>query len=527
MRTNIFLASFVVAGVLTFSSCEDFLTESDPNHIVTNNFFSTEDDVERAVNGAYLALRSGSCMGEGSTAYTEERSDNAGRWDNQSAAGEPFQFTDFSLLAGNTYLKSHWTAMFETVNNANFAIKGAEEITFADADDQTAQEKKQNAIAEARFVRALVYFDIVRKWGDAPLVTEYLSTPDQIEGHTFREDKSLIYDLIVQDLKFGLEQSTLPNHQDEGGKGRASKAAMAGLLGKVYLTMAHDLDDGKRNEYLNNANTYLEQCYNMKEFGSLSEISLDPENTVSGVFNVANKSECPEILFQIVYRQGDKDYHSSIAVDTQPVGVFTNSQCKTSQVPMLKVTPDLVKEFETVAAGYGKDDPRLNFFVGSAPSCYYVTKFRDKSEAAGTLGYGGNDWIILRYADVILMLAEVNEALGNTDEAIGYLDQVRARAGLDGYETASLNTAYSSKFPTLKLAILHERRVELAFENQRWYDLLRFFTPSELVDYMHSKNQDDYNESNLQNFTETDVLYPIPYDEWLLNPEGMYQNDGY
>ena len=86
---------------------------------------------------------------------------------------------------------------------------------------------------------------------------------------------------------------------------------------------------------------------------------------------------------------------------------------------------------------------------------------------------------------------------------------------------------YANRFPTLKSAILHERRVELAFENQRWYDLLRFFTPAELISYMHSKKGDDYGISNLQNFGEKDIYYPIPYDEWKLNPEGMYQNPGY
>ena len=69
--------------------------------------------------------------------------------------------------------------------------------------------------------------------------------------------------------------------------------------------------------------------------------------------------------------------------------------------------------------------------------------------------------------------------------------------------------------------------MELAFENQRWYDLLRFFTPAELINYMHSKKGDDYGISNLQNFGEKDIYYPIPYDEWKLNPEGMYQNPGY
>lgn len=521
MKKNIFLASLFAMGVLTLPSCTDFLTENDPNHIVAENFFSTENDVERAVNGAYMALRSGSCMGEGSTAYTEERSDNAGRWDNQSAAGEPFQFTDFSLLPSNTYLKSHWNAMFTTINNANFAIKGAESISFDE------EVLKNEYLAEAKFVRALAYFDVVRKWGDAPLVTQYLSTPDEITANTHRVDKSQVYALIVEDLKFGLDKNALPNYT-EAERGRANKAAAAGLLGKVYLTMAHVLEDGKRNEYLNNAKTYLEQCYEMRSFGELSEISFAPEAS-NGVFNVNNKTTCPEILFQIVYKQGDKDYHSSIAKNTQPGGETTNSLYATQGVPMLKVTPDLVKEFETSDNGYGWTDARYAYSVGHSDSqnCYYVTKYRDKSDAAGTLGYGGNDWIVLRYADVILMLAEVYEELDDTDVAISYLNKVRARAGVPDYEVVKNDPVYSHKFPTLKLAILHERRVELAFENQRWYDLLRFFTPSELVEYMHAKNQDDYNESNLQNFTETDIYYPIPYDEWLLNPEGMYQNEGY
>ena len=78
-------------------------------------------------------------------------------------------------------------------------------------------------------------------------------------------DKSQVYALIVEDLQFGLDKNALPNYT-EAERGRANKAAAAGLLGKVYLTMAHVLEDGKRNEYLNNAKTYLEQCYEMRSF---------------------------------------------------------------------------------------------------------------------------------------------------------------------------------------------------------------------------------------------------------------------
>ena len=198
MKKTILFTAILAVG-LNLTSCEDFLSEDNPNKIPVENYFTTENDVERAVYGAYMALRSGSCMGEGSTMYTEERSDNTGRLDNQSSAGEPFQFTDFSLLPSNTYLKSHWQAMYKTVNNANFALKGIQTVTFSD------EKEKDNYEAEARFVRALVYFDIVRKWVDAPLVTSYLATPAEIEAHTFREDKKKIYKQIVEDLEFGIE----------------------------------------------------------------------------------------------------------------------------------------------------------------------------------------------------------------------------------------------------------------------------------------------------------------------------------
>lgn len=519
MKTNIFLTTIITASLFSLTACDNFLTETDPNHIVAENYFSTENDVERAVNGAYLALRSGSCMGEGSTTYTEERSDNTGRLDNQSAAGEPFQFTDFSLLPSNTYLKSHWQAMFKTVKNANFSIQGAEKVAFDN------DETKQNYIAEARFVRALVYFDIVRKWGDAPLITDDLTTPAEITAHTYREDKAKIYQQIVDDLKFVLEKSTLPNHQPEDRKGHANKAAAAGLLGKVYLTMAHVLDNSQRSKNLKSAQTYLDMCYQMKEFGNLNEISY------SEVFDVATKSTCKEILFQIVYKQGDKDYSSSIAERNYAEGGDINITSVVKKGEGTYVNPDIVSEFETAENNYiypnNNEDKRRKWSIGRSEikKQYYITKFRDLQ--AGESGYGGNDWIILRYADVILMLAEVNEALNQDKEAINYLNMVRTRAGLPDYETSKSNPTYNSKFPTLKLAILHERRSELAFENQRWYDLLRFFTPEELVTYMHAKDGENYGISNLQNFTETDIYYPIPYDEWKLNPEGMYQNPGY
>jgi starch-binding outer membrane protein, SusD/RagB family len=135
----------------------------------------------------------------------------------------------------------------------------------------------------------------------------------------------------------------------------------------------------------------------------------------------------------------------------------------------------------------------------------------------------------MRYADVILMLAEVSMYQGNTAQAIQYIDLVRARAHMPSYEQsmADPTSSYSTNFPTLKLAILHERRSELAFEHHRWFDLLRFFNINDLVAYMHAKPRINFNLENLANFSTKDEYFPIPYNEVILDPVKMYQNPGY
>ena len=185
---------------------------------------------------------------------------------------------------------------------------------------------------------------------------------------------------------------------------------------------------------------------------------------------------------------------------------------------------DLIKDYE-------ENDLRKDFSVkfASDPQVndWFVTKFRDVSTAAGTTGWGGNDWILIRYADVMLLLAEAKMNLGKSSEAVVLVNEVRSRAGLPSYQEAQNDPIYKSKYPTLKDAILHERRVELAFENQRWFDLIRNYTAQELVDYFKKKRQADYGNAKISNISTKDRYYPIPFDEYKLNPEKMYQNSGY
>ncbi|ADB42187.1 RagB/SusD family nutrient uptake outer membrane protein [Spirosoma linguale] len=500
-----------VLALLLLGSCsQEFLVETNPNAIATANYYKTENDVLLALNGVYQSLRDNNGIAEGSGLYSEERSDNTGRNDNQSNAGEPFQFNAFALLPSNSYLQTHWNSLYQTITRANYMLAGSETVTFAKTDTKAQYQ------AEAKFIRALIYFNLVRKWGDVPLVTKPLTVPEEVAASTFREKKEKVYAQIVADLT-DVVNSPLPDVQSAANKGRVSKVAGNALLGQVYLTMATTLDAANRATNLNQAKTYLTNAYNKRTFGLLKEIPY-PD-----VFDVTKKTTNPEAIFQIVYKQGDINYSSNIAANNQAQGENTNS-LKTTTGTGGNVKPDLVKDYEE---GDVRKDYSIKYANAAVVKDYYITKFRDASSGAGTSGYGGNDWLLIRYADVILMLAEVNMYLGDEATAIGFLDQVRERAKLPLYAVAQTNPAYSAKYPTLKLAILHERRVELAFENQRWFDLLRFFTPTELVAYFKSKSQADYGIAQLTNFGTKDYYYPIPFNEAKLNPTGMYQNPGY
>jgi hypothetical protein len=507
---NINIKLFSLVVLLTLGSCKkDFLEQSNPDASLISKSFKTENDVLLAVNGCYALLRSGNTIGEGSDLWTDQRSDDTGTNDNQSNAGEPFGFNNFSLIPTNSYLFSHWSAMYSVISNCNIVLSNIDKVNFAKP------ETKQQYKAEAEFIRALIYFHMVREWGDVPLVTKQFTDLDEIAASTARTPQATVYAQIVADLK-DAQGSPLPATQAAGTIGRISLAAVNTLLGQVYLTMATTLDTNK-TENLNNALTSLTAAYNAKTFGNLKDIPY------TDVFDVTKKGSCPELIWQIVNIQGDPIYSSSIAANNQAKGETINSLKSSSSVGN-NVTHDLVNDYEA-------NDPRGAFSIKFANDAtvkdWFVTKFRDVSAGAGKNGYGGNDWILMRYADVILMLAEVNMYLGNTAAAIQNLDMVRERAGMPTYEVSSQDPTYASKYPTLKLAILHERRVELAFEHHRLFDLLRTFTTDELVAYFHSKNQADFGTALLSNFTTKDRFFPIPFNETKLNPVKMYQNPGY
>jgi hypothetical protein len=509
MRNIIVLTACI--GIAAFSACKkDFLAQNNPNAVSIPQFYSSETDVQLAVNGIYNSLRSSNNIGEESDLYTDQRSDDTGTNDNQSSSGEPFQFGDYSLSPTNSYLKAHWLSLYQTITRCNSVLTNIDGVKFSS--DSTKTQFK----AEAKFIRALMYFHLVRKWGDVPVVTKTLNSTAEVTANTFRVKRPQVYAQILADLKDAVG-SNLPQVQPAANRGRVSLQAVNAILGQVYLTMATTFDSS-RNTFLDSARYYLEACYKMRSFQTLASIPY------TDVFDVNKKTTCPELIWQIVNKQGDVNYYSSVAADNQAKGETINSLKPGTGVGN-NVTHDLVNEYEQ---GDLRKDFSIRFASDPTVNDWFVTKYRDASSGAGVNGYGGNDWILIRYADVILMLAEVYMYQGNTAMAIQYLDMVRERAHMPSYEVSSTtDPVYMAKFPTLKLAILHERRVELAFEHHRWFDLLRFFNINDLVNYMHAKKQSDFGLASLKNFTTKDEFFPIPFTEYNLDPVKMYQNPGY
>lgn len=502
---------FVLCIAVSLSACKkDFLDKRDPNAVPVANYFKTEEDVLGAVNGCYQALRSPYSFGENSGLFTDERSDDMVRLDVAGNNGEPFQFSNFSLQPSNSYVKNHWTTLYSVIARCNTVLSNIDNVTFGNADN------KSKFAAEVKFIRALSYFELVRKWGAVPLSTKQITSAAEATQYTFRADEKTVYTQIVADLTDAVN-SKLPNTQFEYQVGRVSRSAAAALLGKVYLTMATTIDPGNKQANLTEAKKNLTTAYDLRPFGNLSEIAY------TDVFDQAKQPTCKELIFQIVNVQGDVNYSSSIAFNYQVKGETINS-LKNTAISSYVVKRDLINEYET-------GDPRAAFSVKYANDLsvqdYFVTKYRDTNPAATANGYGGNDWVLIRYADVILMLAEVNNYLGDNGTATQYLNMVRQRAGLPSYAASIADAAYNSQYADLKLAILHERRSEFAFEHQRWFDLLRFFTTDQLVAFFHAKAQASYGASAIKNFSSKDRFFPIPFDEYKLNPEKMYQNPGY
>ena len=435
-----------------------------------NGFYSDDSQIEAGIINIYDGIQGVNALEYTSATnfgvqieyqLTEMLSDNT---QTKSGEGVPFEFESFTVDKTNGSVLDYYRSYFNIIFRANTVLGNLDAATPANA---------ASFEAEAKFLRAYAYFNLVRLFGDLPLVDRVIALSETDVQYT-RVPQSQIYDLIISDFQFAMQ------HLDNSYRTRASLPAAQALLAKVYLTLGT----------------------NYGEATSLCEAVMNPSNgyslesDFSDVFYTENNNE---VIFAIGYQSDTTDDSQTYSAEwLNGVGRSSGLNYVTLDA---KDALDLMGGDRTVVS-YREDTAQ--------PGNYQVTKYlpdsSDKTKA-------GNDWIVLRYADVLLMLVEANIGAGtetSDGNARDAFNLVRDRANMP---------LIASTDPVTKQELSDERRVELAFENHRFFDLKRFGYAESVLSAFSSANGFGYNS--------TDLLLPIPSGEIGISGGLLSQNPGY
>lgn len=465
------LKYILILSTIVFFGCgEEFLNRTPISNPNEGDFYQSESDMVTAMWSAYNSLYTLYGPESLPSFYGELMSDNAYS-DNSAGRVQDYEaFEKHTMSVDNELVLGYWNDYYQAVYIVNNIIASAENADFS---------SREALIGEARFLRALYYFDMVRVWGDVPLVITPLGID---EAYALgRTPASQVYDQIVEDLVYAA--SNLPAKSNERFVGAATSDAANTLLGKVYLTR------GMKTE----AAQVLQQVY--------GNFSLVP---YADLWDLTKKNNASSI-FEIQYKGGASNPYSRYWAMFTPVD---NRVVTAWGAGFNQVTTDLWNAYEdgdirrdlSIQDGYTAND-------GSEVEVKFAIKWKDENaEVTGLREASDNNFILLRYADVLLMLTE---ATGDAS----YLNEVRDRVGLPHYGAAG----YPAQYNTVALALEHEQQVEFALEFHRWFDLIRSGRAIEVIK----------NSSKNITTTEERLLLPIPLEVITQNPSVMTQNSAY
>lgn len=441
--------------LLIFSGCSSDFTELAPeNFLNAQEFYKTSDDFNSAVIAAYAKLQTH----VGRYFELEYRSDNLNIGAPTAGTQDRFDLNEFKETTANGIVQDAWTIYYNQIFRCNVITDNIGGANF---------DLKNQYEAEARFLRALTYFNVVRLWGDAPLVLSQVSPGDALSIP--RSPISEVYAAIEADLVFA--SANLPSSASNFG--RANSGAAKVLLGKVYLT------EKKYDQAISILNEIIGQY------------TLLPD--VTDVFDTDNKLNS-EIIFSIRF---DKE------IQGENHGLWLN----VSDISTADLSSKLISTYDAL------DTRKFLAEYQSNGSLFAPGKFLDV-ESTTTRRFG-NDYILLRYADVLLMIAEAQNEIGyqTSGTAFNYLNEIRQRAGL----TPDLTSSDLPDQTSFRAAVLNERFLEFPYEGHRWFDLIRTETAKEEMAELGKTVQDHQ------------LLLPIPQAEIekVNNPDVLWQNPGY
>lgn len=447
------------------TSCGDSFFDLEPASSVTiDKVYKTASDYNVAVIGCYAKLQS---QVNFYTECCEYRSDNLSLDAPTAGTQDRYDIDHFTEKPSNGILSSYWANFNNNVYRCNLLLDQIDGANFA-------ENLKKQYKGEAMFIRALNYFNMYRIWGGVPATKHVVSAAEALKVARYSDEQ--MFDLIAGDLKEIVDNNYLPETYSSADMGRATSGAAKALLGKVYLTF-HKWTEAK---------DILSQL-----IGKYQLVS-----PIAQVFNVDNKNN-NEIIFAVHFNKEIEGEGHSYWYN------LTNASDDTNQ------TSSLLNTFPT-----GDTRKDLITYVQVEKNVRLMNKFYDtKSPTFKTVG---NDQILLRYADVLLMYAEaLNEIQYDASDgslALKYLNAVRQRAGISNLAVKQLPT--QEKF---RKGILVERQREFPYEGQRWFDLVRMgFAKSVMAE-------------NGVEIKDYQLLFPIPQQEIekVSDKSILWQNPGY
>lgn len=483
MATKQIGIQFFLIFLLAAASCTKELDQV-PHQIYYDNFYQTEEDALSAVNAAYDVLGQVNQYSNYLWLLQDICSDDCNA---RVTLNDPHlhEFNDYTVEPNNNYLARIWQGTYIGISRANVVLEKVPGITM----DSTVQ---QRVLGEAKFLRGLYYFNLVRLFGEVPVITVPV-TADLKDEEIFlaKSPKSDVYAQIINDLDDAAKKLPV-KYTTANDRGRATQGAALGLLSKVYLT----LGDWEK------ARQVAAQVIGLNVYSLHADFA--------GNFKEANKNG-KESVFEVQFYKKQIQECSQMVISGLPgiPGLFS------AGVEIMLPTADLLNGFET-----GDHRKEVTFFDHYWYYTFepHIWKYWDQDayKPAATSQSGAN-FIVMRYAEILLIYAEaLNEANGGpTAEAYNAINQVRARAR--NGNSAVLPDLAGLNRDEFRDAVLNERRHEFVSEGQRWYDLVR---TGKLIEYVKRAKGDKANPAPVH------YIFPIPQRELDFN-KNLRQNEGY
>lgn len=485
--------------VALLTGCKDFLDRGAQGSYTADDYpYPTgASPFDQFIFAAYDELRSYDVTVMPFVSAVGIRSDDSDKGSTPSDGPTSLQMDNFTITADNSLCNALWAGHYRLINRCNIVLSEVAN----DPNTGTPEESRLQADAEARLLRGYAYFMMVRLFGRVPLIDTLFSDP-AAQSNVPQSEPARLYQFIEDDLRFAAAH--LPDNWDARFAGRATRGAANGLLAKVYLTQQ------KWGEAMNTANLVI------------TSGEYDLSTPYNRIFSEEGENSRESILeVQATANATEKRANGSQYVSVQGVrgtGIWNLGWGFNVPSPQLD-------------AAYEEGDPRkartILYAGGTSvhgepvpaglPNPRYNHKALSNPAMRQSLLDNFSYWMnvrLLRYADVVLMYAEAANETGNTDEALAKLEMVRVRAR--GGNNNVLPAVTTRDQGALRDAIRHERRIELAMEHERFFDIVRWGIAGDVF------------QAAGKNFiTGKHELLPIPQTQIDISRGVLIQNNGY